>query len=91
MEGITDREKQLRMKKEIQFARESSTTLPSNDPLFKIQVSLPTGKRRDKTAQEFGDSLMVFLGKKADSNIMDYNVFRSSLRKYCVDSDGNNN
>ena len=90
-EGITDREKQLRMKKEIQFARESSTTLPSNDPLFKIQVSLPTGKRRDKTAQEFGDSLMVFLGKKADSNIMDYNVFRSSLRKYCVDSDGNNN
>ena len=90
-EGITDREKQIRMKKEIQFARQSSTTLPSNDPIFKIQVSLPTGKRRDKNHQEFGVSLMMFLGKKADSHIMDYNVFRSSLRKYCDNSDGNNN
>ena len=51
-EDILDREKQKRLKKEIQFARESSTTLPSNDPLFKIQLSLPSGKRRDKTAQE---------------------------------------
>ena len=90
-EYILEREKQKRMKKEVQFARMSSTTLPSNDPLFKIQVSLPTGKRRDKTAKEFGDSLMVFLGKKSDSNIMDYNIFRSSLRKYTAESDSNNN
>ena len=79
------------MKKEVQSARMSSTTLPSNDPLFKIQVSLPTGKRRDKTAKEFGDSLMEFLGKKSDSNIMDYNIFRSSLKKYTAESDSNNN
>ena len=76
------------MKKEIQFARESSTTLPSADPVFKIQVTLPTGKRRDKTFMEFGESLMLFLGKKHDSNIMDYSIFVNALKKF---TDGNNN
>lgn len=44
--------KQKRMKKEIQFARNSSTTLPKFDPLFKVQVTKfgQTKKRRDKTA-----------------------------------------
>ena len=90
-EEISEKEKQKRMKKEMRFARESSTTLPSADPLFKIQVTLPNGKRRDKNAKEFGDSLKVFLGKKADSTTtMDYNSFKSSLRKFS-DSDRNNN
>ena len=91
MEDISEKDKQKRMKKEMRFARESSTTLPSADPLFKIQVTLPNGKRRDKTAIEFGESLKVFLGKKVDSTTtMDYNSFRSSLRKF-ADSDSNNN
>ena len=88
---ITDKIKQVRMKKEIQFARESSTTLPSVDPLFKIQVTLPTGKRRDKTYQEFGEALMTFLGKKTDTNYMDYNIFVSSLNKFSGEIDNNNN
>ena len=37
---IPEKEKQARMKKEIQFARDSSTTLPKVDSLFKIQVGL---------------------------------------------------
>ena len=90
-EDTNEKEKQKRMKKEMRFARESSTTLPSTDPLFKIQVTLPNGKRRDKNAKEFGESLIVFLGKKADSTTtMDYNTFRSSLRKF-TGSDSNNN
>ena len=88
---ITDKIKQVRMKKEIQFARESSTTLPSIDPIFKIQVTLPTGKRRDKTFQEFGESLMTFLGKKGESTLMDYNIFVSSLNKFSGNNDRNNN
>ena len=36
---ILEKVKQGRMKKEIQFARDSSTTLPRVDALFKIQVS----------------------------------------------------
>ena len=58
-EGITEKDKQKRMKKEMRFARESSTTLPSADPLFKIQVTLTNGKRRDKNAKEFGESLIA--------------------------------
>ena len=90
-EDTTEKEKQKRMKREMRFARESSTTLPSTDSLFKMQVTLPTGKRRDKNAKEFGEALMVFLGKKADSSTtLDYNTFKSSLRKF-ADSDLNNN
>ena len=90
-EDMSEKDKQKRMKKEMRFARESSTTLPAADPLFKVQVTLPSGKRRDKNAREFGESLMVFLGKKADSSTsLDYNTFKSSLRKF-ADSDGNNN
>ena len=58
---------QQRLKKEMQFARESSTTLPSVDSQFRIQVALPNNRRRDKTSKEFGDSLMVFQGKMAES------------------------
>ena len=64
--------------------------MPSSDALFSIQVKLPNKKRRDKNSEEFGASLMTFLGKKADDNVMDYNLFKSSLRKYS-NSDGNNN
>ena len=35
---IPEKEKQTRMKNELKFARDSSTTLPRVDTLFKIQV-----------------------------------------------------
>ena len=88
-EELSEREKQKRLKKEVQFARES-TTLPSSDTLFNIQAKLPNKKRKDKNSEEFGASLMTFLGKKADDNVMKYNLFKSSLRKY-TNSDGINN
>ena len=87
---MTDKVKQSRLKLEVQFARESSTTLPSVDPLFKIQVTLPTKKRRDKTAAEFATSLMAYLGKKSDRACMEYTMFKSSLDKYSI-NDANNN
>ena len=79
-EDIPEKDKQRRMKKEIQFARESSTTLPRVDPIFRIQVTQTNKKRRDKTEKEFGDSLMSYLGKKADRAISEYSAFKSSLR-----------
>jgi hypothetical protein len=88
-EELSEREKQKRLKKEVQFARER-TTLPSSDTLFNIQAKLPNKKRKDKNSEEFGASLMTFLGKKADDNVMKYNLFKSSLRKYTI-SDGINN
>lgn len=36
-----------RMKLEVQFARECTTLLPKADSIFKIQVTLPTGKKDD--------------------------------------------
>ena len=78
---ITDKEKQARMKREIQFARDSSTTLPRVDPIFKIQVMMANKKRRDKTAYEFGESLMVYLGRKADRSVLEYQAFQQSLRE----------
>ena len=62
--------KQATMKKEVKFARDSSTTLPRVDPLFKIQVTMKNKKRRDKTAIEFGEALMAYLGKKADRSVL---------------------
>ena len=83
---VPDGVKQKRMKKEIQFARESSTTLPKVDPLFKIQVTQAgqLKKRRDKTAQEFADSLMCYLGKKADRTVMEYSSFQQGLRTIAI-------
>ena len=52
----------------MQFARESSTLLPSVDPIFKIMKRKPNGKRKMKTAYEFGEALMSFLGKRSDRN-----------------------
>ena len=78
-QDIPEKDKQTRMKKEVQFGRESSTTLPRVDPLFKIQVTLPTKKRRDKTAKEFGESLVCYLGRKADRAVMEYQTFQATL------------
>ena len=70
-----------RMKLELQFTRESSTLLPKVDPLFKIQVTLPTGKRRDKTPEEFGAALMSLLGKKENRATLEYSQFQESLKR----------
>ena len=60
--AVEAKKKEQRMKLELQFAKDSSTMLPQYDPLFKVQVTLPSGKRRDKTPVEFGSALMTFLG-----------------------------
>ena len=86
-DDLSEKTKQKRLKLEVQFARESSTTLPHVDPIFKIQVTLPTKKRRDKTADEFAASLMAYLGKKSDKATM----FKNSLEKYSAVNDANNN
>ena len=72
----------MRLKLELQFARDSSTTLPKNDPIFKMMITQPNKRRRDKTADEFGESLMIFLGKKTDQEMMDYSVFKSTIEKF---------
>ena len=78
---VADSVKQQRMKLEIQFARESTTLLPKVDPIFRIMMTLPNGKRRMKTAQEFGDALMCYLGRRSDRKQLEYDKFQQSLDK----------
>lgn len=75
------KESTKRMKLEMQFARDSSTSLPRSDPIFRIQVSLPNKKRRDKTAHEFGTSLKALLGKRSSKTPITLNRFKESLDK----------
>ena len=64
--NLNDRAKQQRLMFEIQFARECSTLLPSVDPIYKIMETQPNGERNMKTALDFGEALMYFLGKRND-------------------------
>ena len=78
-EDVDEKSKQRRLKLEIQFARESTTVLPKVDPLFRIQKTLPNGKRCDKTGEEFGAALMAYLGKKGDRLSLEYSNFKECL------------
>ena len=72
--------KKKRMKMEVQFARSSSTTLPKGSQIFRIMVTnSQTKKRRDKTLEEFGESLMCYLGKTVHRKPVDYELFFKSL------------
>ena len=79
--SLDDKAKQQRLKLEIQFARESSTLLPSVDPIFRIMMTQPNGKRKMKSAKEFGDALMSFLGKRSDRTLLEYSKFQQTLDK----------
>ena len=72
--------KDRRMKLEVQFARDSSTTLPKSDPIFRIMVVLPNKKRRDKYAAEYAGSLVAYLGKRSDKRSVEYELFSTSLQ-----------
>ena len=78
---IEPKVKQARMKMEVKFARDSSTTLPRVDPLFKILITRANKKRRDKLPLSLiGESLMVYLRNKGDRAVLEYSCFQKSLR-----------
>ena len=76
---ISNELKAKRLKLEMKFARDSSKTLPKSDRIFRIQVTLPNMKRRDKSAVQFADSLVADLGRKTDKKAIDYHLFSKSL------------
>ena len=58
-------DKRKRMKKEIQYSRDTSLSVPRNNPVFKIRAPKQTGvKSRELTPSEFGINLKVLLEKK---------------------------
>ena len=67
------------MKIKIQYAQNSTTLLPKVDPLFRIRNTLLSGRQIDKTSSEFGECLMVLLGRRGDRQEFDYSRFQRSL------------
>ena len=45
---------------------------------------MPNRRRRDKTAAEYGESLMVYLGKKSDKAVIEYEKFKEALEKFTL-------
>ena len=80
-DDIEEKQKVKRMKVELQNARDSSTLLPKTDPIFRIQVTVPeTGKRRQKTPEEFGETLRTLLGRRSNRTTMEYTSFKTTLQ-----------
>ena len=62
---FSDNEKQKRMRDEITYARDTSLSLPRASPLFKIYDTTVT-PRRLFTAEQFGNNLKLYLGKRSE-------------------------
>lgn len=53
---------------EVQFSRDSSISLPRNNPVFKIRKKAAIGgKFQDLTPREFGENLKILISKKISS------------------------
>lgn len=62
---IDDEAKQMRMKNEIIYARDSTRSIPAAGVLFRIMKTDPTTKKRKTmSATEFANNLKTVLGKK---------------------------
>ncbi|CAB4057090.1 unnamed protein product [Lepeophtheirus salmonis] len=76
------RKKQKRLKMKFSFPRESWKCLPKTDPLFRIQVTLPTKERRDKTADDYVIAIKALLDNRRDSTLtVTIEQFRNSMNK----------
>jgi hypothetical protein len=64
-----------------QFVRESTTLLPKVDSIFRIQNTLPSGKRKNNTAPQFGNVLLFYLGMRNDRTTLAYKNFQHCLDK----------
>ena len=67
-ENVSEKDKKKRMKTEIQYARDSSISLPRSNPVFKIRKRVAKGgKLKDLSSSEFGDNLKTLISKKISS------------------------
>ena len=65
---IPENMKKKRMKMEVQYARDSSLTLPRTNQVFRIRKRIhKEDKLRDLTPEEFGENLKMLITKKLSS------------------------
>ena len=80
------KEKQKRMKVEVQYSRDTSLSVPKNNPVFKIRAPKQAGKKsRELTAAEFGENLKILLDKKnaAAGKTVTISDFMTTLNSLC--------
>ena len=67
-EDIGEKVKANRMKTEVMVARDTSLSLPKNNPVFRIRTIKIQGKKtRQLNPEEFGDNLKILLNKKLEA------------------------
>ena len=56
-----------RMRDEVTYARDTSSSLPKNSPVFRI-ITTEGGKRKLPTPEQFAQNLKLLLGKRNQRN-----------------------
>ena len=75
--------KQKRLRDEITYTRDTSSSLPRSHELFKVmQVDPRTKRRRLKTAEEFAMNMKTLLGKSCNCSTVSIDDFTRALDKY---------
>ena len=77
--------KTSRMRDEVTYARDTSSSLPRNSNLFRI-MGKEAGKRKLLTPEQFAKNLKILLGKKSHRNTITIANFRQALQlrvQYC--------
>ena len=67
-EEVEDKVKTKRMKTEVMYARDTSLSVPKNNPVFRIRSMRVHGqKSRQLSPKEFGENLKIMLNKKLEA------------------------
>ena len=65
-DSIATDEKRKRMKMEVQYARDTSLSIPRCNPIFRIRTGKVSGKKsRDLTPIEYGENIKTLIDKKS--------------------------
>ena len=68
-EDIVEKVKAKQMKTEVMYARDTSLSVPQDNPIFRIRTKkIPGQKSRQLTPREFGDNLEILLNKKLEAS-----------------------
>ena len=79
---ISEKEKQKRVKMEVQYARATSVRMDQKDQLFKI-MTVREGKRQTMSSAEFSENLRLYFGKTADQDLNQVDtaeLFRQAIK-----------
>ena len=78
--NASDDEKQSRMKKEVQYARDTCISFPRTHPVFKI-MNTSRPRRLTLTAVEFGEKLKLYLCKRTGRTDITVDDCRTAVGK----------